>query len=583
MIPTGQTHLSEKPMDELEKYLDILFDGLEGYVYSPIKFPDSWQQNFFNYPTERSNLLEHLRSNPVGDIYISPAVYSRRDASKESIKDLQVAWVEFDGNEQINYRNIPIPTAQIQTSLSTHLHSYWRLEPTQWTVVEDLNRRLTHHLNADSSGWDATQLLRPPGTINHKRNLPVKLVSIDTSFFSLPRFDSAPAIRHEPKFVTEVGDLKSSFEIITQNTLPNRVLRMIKTEVPPETTRSSFLAKLASELAEEGLSHIDIVSLLYETDKRVGKYSGRNDQMVRLSQLADYALHKLVVEDSVPLYTVDEILNHTEDLTWVLPPWLHTSGQLILSSAPGVGKTQMSFQVAYSILEGTRFLGMKSETSITHSILFMSLEMDKRSLKYILSHQKNEWKNLPTRLYILDETTSLTMYENLIEEKQITLLIVDNLTELFDESSDNPNAEARRVMKWCRKIRRRYGLAVILIHHNRKATEGNKKPKGLADLAGSFQFAKDSDTVVVLWEDHKGMELSTPKVRYGQKQEFFIERNENLWFRRKDGKDTDGDEPVQSNPNGASELETGSSGHGDNVDGSVQRKGVVGFNINFGH
>ena len=113
---------------------------------------------------------------------------------------------------------------------------------------------------------------------------------------------------------------------------------------------------------------------------------GSND---RLSQLADHALHKLVVEDSVAVYTVDGILNDTEDLTWVLPPWLHTSGQLILSSAPGVGKTQIAFQVAYSILEETRFLGMKSETSITHSILFMSLEMDKRSLKvYFVSPTK---------------------------------------------------------------------------------------------------------------------------------------------------------------------------------------------------
>ena len=570
-------------MDELEKYLDVLFDGLEGYVYSPIKYPDSWQQNFFNYPHEREALIDHLRSDPVGDIYISPAVYSRRDASKESIKDLQVAWVEFDGNEQINYRNIPIPTAQIQTSLSTHLHSYWRLEPTEWTVVEDLNRRLTHHLDADSSGWDATQLLRPPGTTNHKRNMPVRLVSIDTSFFTLPRFNSAPSIRHEPKFITEVGELRSAFEVITQHSLPNRVLRMIKSETVQEGQRSSFLAKLASELAEEGLSHTEIVSLLYETDKRVQKYAGRNDQMVRLSQLADYALHKLVVEDSVPLYSVDEILNHTEDLTWVLPPWLHTSGQLILSSAPGVGKTQIAFQVAYSILEETRFLGMKSETSITHSILFMSLEMDKRSLKYILSRQQKEWKVSPSRLYILDEPTSLTMYENLIEERQITVLIVDSLTELFDESSDNPNAEARRVMKWCRKIRRRYGLAVILIHHNRKATEGNKKPKGLADLAGSFQFAKDSDTVVVLWDDHRGMELSTPKLRYGQRQEFMIERNENLWFRRKDGKDTDVDVSVQSNPNGDEKLQTSSTGHGDDVDKPIPGTPDAGFNINFGH
>jgi len=359
---------------------------------------------------------------------------------------------------------------------------------------------------------------------------------------------------------------------------------MIKSETPQEGHRSSFLAKLASELAEEGLAHVEIVSLLFETDERVGKYSGRTDQLVRLSQLADYALHKLVVSDSVPVYSVDEILKYTEDLVWILPPWLHTSGQLILSSAPGVGKTQIAFQLAYAILEETPFLGMKSANSTTHSILFMSLEMDKRSLKYILSHQQNEWKQKrsPTKLHILDEPTSLTMYENLIEDRQITVLIVDSLTELFDESSDNPNAEARRIMKWCRKIRRRYGLAIILIHHNRKATEGNKKPKGLADLAGSFQFAKDSDTVIQLWEDHRGLELSTPKVRYGQKQDFMLVRNEHLWFRRKDGTDSNGDISVQPDSDGVEELKGSESGHGDDVDKPIPPEEPPGFNINFG-
>ena len=212
-----------------------------------------------------------------------------------------------------------------------------------------------------------------------------------------------------------------------------------------------------------------------------------------------------------------------------------------------------------------------------HSILFMSLEMDKRSLRYILSHQQKEWKQSPVRLHIIDETTSLTAYENLIEERQITVLIVDSLTELFDETADNPNAEARRVMRWCRKIRRRYSLSIILIHHNRKATEGNKKPKGLADLAGSFQFAKDSDTVIQLWEDHRGLEFSTPKVRFGQKQEFLIERNEHLWFRRKDA--GNGPEPIQSDTPGNPKQPDSSSGHRNNLDKQLPTKGTPGFSF----
>ena len=131
-------------MQELEKYLDILFDGLEGYVYVPVKSPGSWEQMFFEYPRQRAELIVWIESKsvqPGNDVYISPATYSKRAATKDAIKQLQVAWVEFDGTEQINYKSVPIPTAQVQTSFSTHLHYYWRVEPGNWQDIQDINRR----------------------------------------------------------------------------------------------------------------------------------------------------------------------------------------------------------------------------------------------------------------------------------------------------------------------------------------------------------------------------------------------------------------------------------------------------------
>jgi len=185
----------------------------------------------------------------------------------------------------------------------------------------------------------------------------------------------------------------------------------------------------------------------------------------------------------------------------------------------------------------------------------MSLEMHKQSLKYILEKQRNEWEGNGYPYFpIIDEQTSLTGYENLIAERESNVVIVDSLTELFDDTLDNPNAEARRIMRWCRKIQRRYGVALILIHHNRKATDSNRKPKGLSDLAGSFQFGKESDTVVQLWEDHKGIELSLVKARFGPKDSFYVERNSNLWFNRKGGEDvSNGPKPVRPDKDGDSD------------------------------
>jgi len=534
--------------NELEAYVDMLYDGLTGYVYAPVKRSDSWESKFFDFPTERSGLLAWLGSNKEGDVYLSPAVYSEQRATKDSFKTSQVIWVEFDGNERIDFATLPIPSAIVQTSFETHTHCYWKVPPSKKQAVESLNRRLTFFLEADSSGWDCTQLLRPPGTFNHKRQLPVKLVSFDNTFHEILSFGSAPNVPPPVGSIVLESDIRDVRSVLAEHELSSTIKKMILAETPVEPHRSSFLAKVANELAEEELPHLDIVSLLYRIDDRIQKFTARTDRLLRLSQIADYAIAKQVASTNIIVWTPEQILNKKERLEWILPGWLHHTGQLILSSAPGVGKTQLSFQLAYALSVGDPFLGIRSSTPMQHSIFYMSLEMDTTSLRYILERQTRAWTQVPKSLHIIDEEATFKKYESLIEDLSPSVVIIDSLTELFDETAQNANGEARRVMKWCRKIRRRYGLAVVLIHHNRKATEGNKKPKGLADLSGSFQFGKDSDTVAQLWEDHKGLELSLVKARFGPKEEFYIKRDKNLWFTRinKDTKES-GDSTDASN------------------------------------
>ena len=533
-------------MSDLDVYLSTLFDGLEGFVYSPIKTASNWESNWFEWPRDEALLSEHILGGS-GDVYLSPAIYADKRATKDSIRKLQTVWLEFDGTDRIDFRDVPIPNLIVQTSFASHVHCYWRIPPSNQLAVEDINRRLTYYLHADSSGWDATQLLRPPGTTNHKHKLPVVLVQNKQGLHLLDTFGGVPTVTVPPAETIALGQILPVGQILSAHNLPLQIIRMVKKELPVEPYRSSFLTRLANELAEESLSHLEIVSLLKEADSRIGKYDGRSDQLLRLSQLADYAIHKHIAEESILVFDPEYILNHVENVQWILPNWLHSTGLLILSSAPGVGKTQLALQLAYCLTVGSRFLNMLPPKC---RVFFMSLEMHKQSLKYILVHQRNAWETIPN-FPIIDEQTSLTGYENLIAERESNVVIVDSLTELFDDTLDNPNAEARRIMRWCRKVQRRYGVALILIHHNRKATDSNRKPKGLSDLAGSFQFGKESDTVVQLWEDHKGIELSLVKARFGPKESFMVERDSNLWFTRKGGQDVSNEpRPIQPDTSG---------------------------------
>jgi archaellum biogenesis ATPase FlaH len=553
---------------ELDRYVRMAFSGLEGYVYSPIKKADSWEQKYFEYPRDEEKIKDWVRTNAYdtsADVYISPVLYNKPQAIKANFQTSQVAWVEFDGERYIDFLNLPRPTAIVQTSSETHWHCYWKIDPVNGQTLEDINRRLTFYLQADTSGWDCTQLLRPPGTFNRKKSRPVLLSSFEGTHHELPVFDVAPKVERAVESTVVQSQLLPIRDVLHGKELSTLLVKQIRLENPVEPHRSSFMAKVANELAEEEFTHLEIVSCLFEIDNRIQKFTGRTDQLLRLSQLADYALAKHLAAEQITVYTPLQIIEFTEDLVWILPGLLHSTGQVIVSSAPGVGKTQLLLQLSYILLTKATFLGMPITDSLEHSILFMSLEMDVRTLKYIFSHQMVEWSSQPEGFHITDEPGSFAKYEKLIEQYHPTVVIIDSLSELL-EFTEDANGEAKKVMRWCRRIRRHFQCAVILIHHNRKATEGNKKPKGLSDLAYSFQFGKDTDTVIQLWEDHKGLEFSTVKTRFGPKLEFLITRNQNLWYNRKEeAVVSNKSEPVQPNQTRAFGIDVSFGGHGNQL------------------
>jgi KaiC/GvpD/RAD55 family RecA-like ATPase len=532
-------------MDDLEKFAEYIFGEQTGYVYSPVKRPDSWEEQYFSWPEQKRELYDWIRTSSIevgSDVYLSPSVYREKRANKGAWKSSQMVWVEFDGKESIDFRNVPRPDIIVQSSSDTHVHCYWKIGPSNLETVEDINTRLTYYLEADSSGVDATQLLRPPTSINWKHTLPVSLVHFEVKENDKASFDSAPKVANKYTEVIEETEIVDGRKLLIQLPLPPELTKRIKTETPEGPKdgqpgfRSQFLFKIAHDLAEEGCSQVQIVSLLAFVDERVGKYTGRSDRVLRLSQIAALALHRVKSEDALVVYTLQDVIDHTDDLEWILPGWLHSTGILILSGAPGVGKTQMAMDMGEKLVMGKPFLDKQSASPTKHKILMISLEMDIRELKYVVNHHKQEldkdfdW----SRFLLIDESSTRLSYEELIEEHQPTVVIIDSLSELFDDEMGN--VEAKATMRWLRKVRRKYGCAMILIHHNRKATEGNRKPKKLSDLYGSFSFGKDSETVLSLYEETKGIELSILKARFSAKGAFFVERSANLTWTKKEVK-----------------------------------------------
>jgi hypothetical protein len=112
----------------------------------------------------------------TANVFYSPALYKASRPVKENVLGSWFLWVDFDGNAPVSWEDldssvsVPEPSLVIQSSLPGHELDEFL---TDIDLLEDRNRALAYILHADTSGWDADQILRPIHTTNHKRGMPV--------------------------------------------------------------------------------------------------------------------------------------------------------------------------------------------------------------------------------------------------------------------------------------------------------------------------------------------------------------------------------------------------------------------------
>jgi hypothetical protein len=89
-------------------------------------------------------------------------------------------------------------------------------------------------------------------------------------------------------------------------------------------------------------------------------------------------------------------------------------------------------------------------------------------------------------------------------------------------------------------LRAKYGPFLFFVHHQRKATGDNKKPKNLADLYGNQYIAAEASVVINLWlEEDNSIEVSAIKTRLmARPRPYHIDRTSDLQFHVKAMEDT---------------------------------------------
>lgn len=166
--------------DDLSEFFHWTWDDTKGFVYLPVELNGRWRKRMFIWPKQaRSVVNAVLEAEATGaNVFYSPSLFSAASPLKDDVLGSWTLWVDFDGNAPENApQGVPEPSLVIQSSIEGHEHWYWRLDKfiDSVSVIDDRNRALAYTLGADTSGWDADQLLRPPFTTNRKRNRPVTI------------------------------------------------------------------------------------------------------------------------------------------------------------------------------------------------------------------------------------------------------------------------------------------------------------------------------------------------------------------------------------------------------------------------
>ena len=551
---------------DLHQFLEYVFGGdKEGYfALSLFKGGKPIQEQFVDWPNDRNRLTEkrlHDLSRE-GDVYFTPALFTERNRRSASALGSWVAWVDHDGGQPTAFApgsapaTLPPAGLVVASGSPGRSHRYWRsgsfLEPSR---AMGLSRGLAINSGSDMSGFDIAQLLRVPGTFNHKSTPPNRVYVIEDS-----------------QTVVDFNKLQSLFvplpvvarsELALGQLAPERwedlgdYTQQLFNSVPVIGERSSKLYELACRLFEEHFLMEEVRTVIDEAATKWGKFDNRSDRNEQL----DTIVHRAQERTTPPIHVVEDededevdwskpvsfstLLSKAPSIEWIIPGILRKKGLLYIVGPTGVGKSTFALNLCLTLaLRRESYLGLQVEEGEPEKVLFASLEMDRSELLTFLSPMSEgldepAMKLLDENMYLyargqslaLEEDKNQKAFEDQIKFGNYTGLVLDTLgastkTSLQDESG------TRKIADWIDKIRQKLGVWVVVLAHPRKAPAGVKNHIFTIDDAyGARIFGDRANTVLLIQRNRVGLQLTSVKTRFmSGLSTVYLNRGANHWF-----------------------------------------------------
>lgn len=155
-----------------EAFFTYLFAENSGYICIAYGNPNTkaFQQRFYKWPAERELMLEDVdaKANKF-NVWFCTSLLDDKERKKDACLPGRIVWADLDSCDPDLIT--PTPTLIVESSPNRY-QAYWKLDRVvSPEVAEEYSKRIAYNFadfGVDRSGWDLTQLLRVPLTLNYK-------------------------------------------------------------------------------------------------------------------------------------------------------------------------------------------------------------------------------------------------------------------------------------------------------------------------------------------------------------------------------------------------------------------------------
>ena len=459
---------------------------------------------FRRYPDEEHHL------------YFCVNAFSKPRRKPDVAASTPYAWSDMDEADPETFS--PRPTCVWETSPGRH-SGYWLFKrKNKQEVAEAISRTLAYEAGADHSGWDFGQVLRIPGTTNHKYKGQPQ-VSVRNKLGTGKKYTTKGLLNKiELRKGTEASD-SLSVHVREGFTLdPLKVYKQYAQQMKGETKwllrekrakkghRSENLFKLWHDLYSAGIPIPEVVCLVRNSVWNKHREKGADAEREQLTREAAKVLEAAVStekkkpklsraldEDTDYFPTLDDI--EATDVEWFWHPYIAQNKITMLEGDPGEGKSYLAMKFLAMHSRGQLFpsqqdrrepgvcmyLNLEDGTDDTIKPRLMSMGADPLKIRVL------------NKALAIDDPDGLDLLEGFINEYGATFIVIDPLNTVLGDTDANKASDVRRILTPISVMCRELGCTMIIVRHFKKAGRGEK---ALYRGAGSIDIGAAARSVL---------------------------------------------------------------------------------------